>query len=617
MTQIGGDEVCPESGRRGQAEPVAQPTDWDRLSMIVRTDTESVNEYVRPSAAEGDPASARRPIVIKREGRMRSSAIVANMMLVSLVAILLAACGTSACPPGVAGCESGPPVNEQPKDPPVPGEEPGESDPIAGEPKVPAGLQVIYVAPDGYGRDGSRESPMGLRDGLQQAVVNRVNGKGTKVVLLSGTYRTTMMPVWTDDGSAPIVVEAAEPGEAIVTGSDIWTSWECDGPTCTHEWRYDWGVADNPWPDDVDIGSLARRRELVVVNGIILEQVRNEGDLLPGTFFVDESSDKLVVELPEAVSPSDAIFEVGVRHRLLDTLSWPGVMVRGIVFQHTVPEFITAGILVGTGTTLVNVTVRDNGQIGMYAEGDNISIWRSVFNHNGGDGFLLRRIRGLDMISSHSSYNNWRGALGRFDEWGVGQKILRVHGARLINHTAIGNWSRGIWLDWDNEDFVIKGLTACNNRNDGLRIEASQGPVTVTDSVICSNGGFGVSGNGSTHVEFSGNRVEGNRRGALHFEGEERHVGSMDGSDFVLNLEDWFMSDNYIAGADDSTLWTVAFWDLDARSDFFSSSTFDNNRYEQPDNERPFAFLASGSARLTFEQWRSATGQEANSTIVD
>lgn len=567
-----------------------------------------------PATSTTSFSGTTRPATHRTTGAKRASVIVGNVLLLTLVAILIAACGSSACPPGVTECQVSVPPNDEPSpnDPEAPSE---PNPPVSGEPAVPDGLTDIYVSPTGDGKIGTVEAPMGLREGLQQAVVNRANHKGTRVVLLPGVYRTIMMPVWTHDGSAPIVIEAAEYGEAIVKGSDVWTDWSCDGSTCTHEWRYNWGVAANPWPDDVDIGSLARRRELVVVNGQNLEQVRTAGDLFPGSFVVDEDANTITARLPDDVSPSSATFEVGVRPRLMDTLSWPHVMVRGVVFEHSVPEFITAGLLVGTDTTLVDVTVRNNGQIGMYAEGDDISIWRSRFNDNGGDGFLLRRIRGLELVSSHSSYNNWRGALGRFDEWGVGQKILRVHGARIIDHTAVGNWSRGLWLDWDNTDFLIEGLTSCNNRSDGLRIEASQGPVVVKDSHICDNDGFGVSGNGSTNVEFSDNIVEGNRRGALHFEGEERHVGSVDGSTYVLNLEDWDVSGNSVSGASDSTLWTVAFWDLNARSDFFASSTFDENYYLQPDNERPFVFLAAGSVELTFDQWRSATGQEPNSSF--
>src|SRR5690606_7250001 len=108
---------------------------------------------------------------------------------------------------------------------------------------------------------------------LQQAVRNRVNGSGTRVVLLPGTYRSILMPEWTDPGAAPIVIEAAQPGTAVISGADVWDDWSCSGSTCTHSWQYDWGTAANPWAGDVDIGPLARRRELVIVNGKNLEQV--------------------------------------------------------------------------------------------------------------------------------------------------------------------------------------------------------------------------------------------------------------------------------------------------------------------------------------------------------
>lgn len=456
---------------------------------------------------------------------------------------------------------------------------------------------------------------MSLRSALLQAVRNRVDGIGTHIVLLPGTYRSTLIPEWTDDGPAPIVIEAAQSGTSIISGADVWSDWDCSGSICTRSWPYNWGVAPNPWAGDVDIGPLARRRELVVVNGTNLEQSESEAGLVAGSFYVDEGADRITVRLPDGVSPADATIEVGVRSRLFDSLHWPGVMVKGVVFEHAVPAFTSAGVLVGSGTALVDVTVRRSGQIGMYAEGEDISIWRSRFNENGGDGFLLVRIKGFEMVSSHSSYNNWRGARGGFDEWSVGQKIARVHDGRLIDHTAVGNWSRGVWLDWDNSNFTISGLTACNNRSDGLRIEGNQGPIVVEDSLICDNGQFGVSANGSRYVEFRGNRVEGNRRGALHFEGELRRVTSMDGKTYDVNLTEWSVTDNVVSGTGKSSLWSVAFFDLGARSRFFSTSTFDSNTYEQPDNARPFVLMGSGSATLSFDGWRTETGHDGSSTF--
>src|SRR5690606_14263806 len=153
-----------------------------------------------------------------------------------------------------------------------------------------------------------------------------------------------------------------------------WDDWSCNGSTCTHSWPYDWGTASNPWAGDVEIGPLARRRELVVVNGKNLEQVLGASDLKPGAFQVDEGANRITVHLPSDVSMGDAHIEIGVRSRLFNTLHWPSVMVRGVVFENAVPEFTSAGLLVGSDTTFVDVDVLRSGQIGMYAEGENISI---------------------------------------------------------------------------------------------------------------------------------------------------------------------------------------------------------------------------------------------------
>lgn len=50
-----------------------------------------------------------------------------------------------------------------------------------------------------------------------------------------------------------------------------------------------WGPAPNQWPDDVAIGALALRRELVVVDGAILEQHLDPADLTPGSLAVADT----------------------------------------------------------------------------------------------------------------------------------------------------------------------------------------------------------------------------------------------------------------------------------------------------------------------------------------
>src|SRR5690606_31273497 len=209
-----------------------------------------------------------------------------------------------------------------------PGDPDGPGDaPLPGEPQAPTGLVDIYASPTGGGaKVGTLESPMTLRSALLRAVNNRVDGRGSRVVLLPGIYRSTLIPEWTDPGASPIVIEAAEAGTAIISGADVWGDWSCSGSTCTHAWPYDWGVASNPWAGDVEIGPLARRRELIVVNGQNLGQVQSMGDLNAATFYVDEGANRVTVQLPFGVDPDEALIEIGVRARLFDSLHWPNVM---------------------------------------------------------------------------------------------------------------------------------------------------------------------------------------------------------------------------------------------------------------------------------------------------
>ena len=53
-----------------------------------------------------------------------------------------------------------------------------------------------------------------------------------------------------------------------------------------------------------------RRSELVFVNDRLILQVTDPKDNLPGTYFVNETTDELFVNLPEGVAFEDATIEV-------------------------------------------------------------------------------------------------------------------------------------------------------------------------------------------------------------------------------------------------------------------------------------------------------------------
>ena len=60
-------------------------------------------------------------------------------------------------------------------------------------------------------------------------------------------------------------------------------------------WTANFGACPvpNSWP--MDFTPIARRREMVFVDGIPLTQTMSHADLVPGTFFVDDSASTLFI----------------------------------------------------------------------------------------------------------------------------------------------------------------------------------------------------------------------------------------------------------------------------------------------------------------------------------
>src|SRR5690606_6597834 len=144
-------------------------------------------------------------------------------------------------------------------------------------------------------------------EALARALVHRREGIATRVIVHPGTYRESLVGAFRGTSGSTITFEAAQPGTAIVSGADVFPYWTCTAGVCEHAWPYRWGEAENPWPNDVDIGPLALRREIVFVDGANLEQVARRADLTPGAFFVDEANGRLVLAPPDGVDLASAL----------------------------------------------------------------------------------------------------------------------------------------------------------------------------------------------------------------------------------------------------------------------------------------------------------------------
>jgi hypothetical protein len=475
----------------------------------------------------------------------------------------------------------------------------------------------IFVSVSGADSNpGTKDAPLhSIQKALDRALTNRANNIPTHILIQPGTYRQSIEGDPSTPGNAPIVIEATDPTHTIISGADIWTGWQCNATLCQHDWPYTWGTAPNPWPNDVTIGELARRRELVIVNGYNLNQRTNLTDLNPGTFYVDETNHRIYLAPPDGTNLTNATIEVGTRSSLYQAHGLQNITLKGLTFRYAASPFLESAVSIASNTTVDNTTIEWNGNIGLSLGGDNIRITNTTMNHNGGDGLNAYKARNLLLDTVETSYNNWRGDRGNFHTWGVGQKLSRIHTATIRNYTTTHNASRGLWFDWDNQNITIDNLTACDNLTDGLFVEATQGPITITNATLCNNQDFGLAANGTHNLTLTHSTITNNGKAQLYLVQGDRKVDNWETHQtYTLNLENWTVTNNTATAQGTALLWWLRIYDRRAFTAFLESSLVNHNTYLAQTPEHAFDLTGHGS--VNFRQWRDLSSFDEGTTYV-
>ena len=463
---------------------------------------------------------------------------------------------------------------------------------------------------------GTADKPLKtLNKGLEKALSNRRSGKGTLIRVYPGTYRESIDRYASSSGK-PIVFEAVEPGKAIISGSEVWTGWSCSSGVCSHRWPYNWGSASS---SDNRKSALSRRREMVIVNGKNLDQTLSKSSLKAGSFYVDERADKIFVKPPSGGTLSNTTVEVSTRETLFRTPRLNDLVLKGLVFQHASSHWKPAvEIQTQEDVLLDGVNIRWNGFKSFNISlGNDVTFRNTSWNNNGGD-WGVWKSRDLRWENTEGSYNNWREKRGRTGDYsGDDGKFYHAHGVTIRNHKAVGNYMHGLWLDTDVKDLVIDRLYACNNSAYGFKLEATVGPVKVTNSTMCDNGRGGVEINGAHNLTFEYNTVENNDDEQMYvWQGPRSYTDFRSGRSYTLVPEKWSVKNNIIQGRGDQLLWRFAANTTNAKK-LYSSSTLDYNRYAQTNNKSTFKNEGYGfsSSGVTLDEWRRRSGKEKNSSF--
>lgn len=377
-------------------------------------------------------------------------------------------------------------------------------------------VAIIYVDPSQRVASdkgpGTKQAPLvTIGQAAARAVANNARGIGTRISIATGIYRERVDLIANgNETAAPIVFEGQPGASVVLSGSDVWTGWQDLGRgVYRHAWPYKWGLAPYPtgWQGNVTLQDIVRRREMVFVNGAPLEQELDRGHLAAGRFYVDQDAQALYIAPSSRTDIGLANIEVAVRSKLFSITGKKNIVIRGLTFEHET-SFVQQGgplQIVNSSNVAVDRCKFEWNSTGgpLMTSSDHVTVQDTTSSHNGFGGMAGYRVTYSLIQNVDTSMNNWRGARGKFTYWDTaGGKFLLSHHDVFRNYSASGNQAPGLWLDTDNSDIVIQGGKWIDNFNDGLFIEASQGPIRVLESCSARNGGSGVLISDSSNVDL-------------------------------------------------------------------------------------------------------------------
>lgn len=472
---------------------------------------------------------------------------------------------------------------------------------------------------------GTLTSPLQTIQGAVN-VANQRNAQNiaSTIVVNPGVYRESVN-IGSATTAAPLAIQASTTGSTIISGSDVLTGWQSvsgHAGTYWHSWNYNFGECAIPsgWPSNIP--AIARRTEMVFVNNVPLTQVLSESQLRPGTFYVDEASNQILITPASGTSVSSAKIEAAVRPQVFSMYGRSNVTVKGMVFEHANTCINQPAAIIGNSS---NVTVNQvqalwNNWGGLELTGDSNSIVEnSIASHNGGVGFMGNQDVSTTFSYNESDFNNWRGAEGAFYDWGMGgTKLFQMHTATVQYHYAYGNQAQGLWFDTDNKNITINNVTLAGNTMSALQLEANEGPVLLENSHLCtSRTGVTTLNQEKLTIKYSSFY---NNGGFTQYPGQI-FVGGRAGGHVIY---DWQTGQYYDLRSTGTVLTSNNFEDASSGQhvfgtylsgtdwyDFANSLSASGNRWYDPSTD--YSFMLPSAHLVNFTGWKSAVGTDYSS----
>ncbi|HYN66142.1 MAG TPA: right-handed parallel beta-helix repeat-containing protein [Ornithinibacter sp.] len=335
---------------------------------------------------------------------------------------------------------------------------------------------------------------------------------GGTVVLRAGNYHESVV-------STKKVTLQSYPREAVwLQGSQSVSGWVKDGSAWRHDgWttRFDASVGYSKGDKDGTTPGwqwvnpsypMAAHPDQVFLSGTQQRQVASRAAVVPGTFYLDESTSRLYLGSDPAgrsVLATDLAQALRVRAE--------GTVIRGIGVRHYAPSIWNIGAVTidAPKVRLENVTIQDTSTIGLGVVRSDVVLDRVSVLRAGLLGVHAATADRLMVSRSRLDGNNSE----QFNSAPVsgGIKVGRSRTVTVTNSSVSKNLGQGYWSDVSVYDTRILNSNIVGNRAAGVFLEISARG-TVANNIISDNGGDGVKVNNTSTVTIWNNTVVRNGR---------------------------------------------------------------------------------------------------------
>lgn len=464
-----------------------------------------------------------------------------------------------------------------------------------------------------------------IQAAVNLALANNKRSVGTKIVINPGIYRETVtIGGSSNQTSAPITLQAAATGASVLSGSDVYANWNqvsWNPAIYQHSFSSNGTCAiPSGWP--TNFAPIARRTELVFVNGAPLTQVMSYSQLVAGTFYVDDSGGQIFVAPGGSVNMSASTVEIATRPTILNISRQNNVVLRGLVLEHAASCINRSGATINSSSNVlvdqVQASWNNWGGLGINSS-SNVTVQNSVASYNGGVGFQANQDTNAYYNYNETDYNNWRGAQAALYDWGMGgTKLMGMRSTTVQNQYSYRNQAQGLWFDTDNTNITVNSATLAENVLAALQVERNPGPVTLTQSNLCSNG-IGVNVLTSENLTISNNFFYNN--GGTNVRQGEIYLAGTVGGQTISNWQNGQTLDLFTTGMG---LWNNTFQDASAGQYLFGTYLTGNDwsRFADSlnaggnawfDPSTTSAFLINGNHKLSLSAWQGSVGTDYSS----